>query len=226
MHPDFAPQHTVDANGRVTFKMFPMNYAYSVVVKGYKSEDGSIEFKDGEQDDLRIEVYPQMAATIRLAWMVEPLQGDASSTSGETILELGNEVPRPYGMEGGNLLRAAQVKDRIVLQSGPPYFGGPMAPGATSWIRRAPSAMLNNEPLKFFESIDLKKINSLQSEFESPETDLSTNRPPYAPFSIKVKQGDVYVGKFPSRDMRTGQPALVNVKVYVEKISTGAAEGD
>jgi hypothetical protein len=209
-----------DANGRVTFKMFPMNYAYSVVAKGYKSEDGGIEFKNEDADDTRVEMYPEMSATIRVAWVVEPLQGDASSTSGETILELGAEVSRPYGMEGGNLLRAVQVKDRVVLQSGPPYFGGPMAPGATSWIRRAQASLVNNEPLKFFESIDLKKIDTLQSQFESPETDSSTNRPPYAPFSILVKQGEVYAGKFPSREMRTGQPALVSVKVFVEKIET------
>jgi hypothetical protein len=215
-----------DANGRVKFTVFPMNYAYSVVAKGHKSEDGGIEFKDGEQEDVQVKLYPQMSATIRVAWVIEPLQGDASSTSGETVLELGGEVPRPYGMEGGNLLRAVQVKDRVVLQSGPPHFGGPMAPGATSWIRRAPAAMLQNEPLKFFESIDLKKVDSLQSEFESPETDLSTNRPPYAPFSIKVKQGEVYAGKFPSREMRTGQPALVSVKVFVEKISSEPVTND
>jgi hypothetical protein len=216
-----------DANGRVKFMMFPMNYAYSVVAKGYKSEDGGIEFNDEEQqDDVQVELYPQMSATVRVAWVVEPLQGDASSTSGETVLELGGEVPRPYGMEGGNLLRAVQVRDRVVLQSGPPHFGGPMAPGATSWIRRAPAAMLQNEPFKFFEGIDLKKVDSLQSEFESPETDSSTNRPPYAPFSILVKQGEVYAGKFPSRDMRTGQPALVSVKVFVEKISTQTAARD
>lgn len=215
-----------DANGRVKFTTFPMSYAYSVVAKGYKSEEGGIEFKRGDLEDVQVELYPQMSATIRVAWVVEPLQGEASSISGEAVLELGSEVPRPYGMEGGNLLRAVQVKDRLVLQSGPPYFGGPMAPGATSWIRRAPAAMLNNEPLKFFESIDLKKIDVLQSQFESAETDSSTNRPPYAPFSILVKQGDVYAGMFPSRDMRTGQPALVSVKVFVEKISTGTAERD
>ena len=211
-----------DDKGRAEILAFPMNYSYTVAAKGFKSEGGAVELKSDskEHEEQRVELYPVMSGSVRLAWTTTGLQGDGAVTNGEATLPFGEgENPMRYGPDSVTFLRPQQVKDRLTLQSGPPYFG-PMMGGASSWVRRVPQELLKNSPQEYFAGIDLKKIDALQDEFEQVESERTNGPSQYTPLAFAAKQGEVFVGKVPGRDMRNGQPTLVSFKVYVEKVST------
>lgn len=208
-----------DADGKTTIQVFPMNYNYGVSAQGFKSNGGEVEIESGDKDlEQKVELFPTMAATIRIVWMTKGVQGELVSTKSEAVLKLGEGVqPMPYGPDSMNFLRPIQVGDQISLQSGPPYFGGPMMQGVETWIRSVPQDLLKDKPLDYFTEIDLAKIDDLKSTLK--EVDLKPqSRGGYPPFSFPVKQGEVYVGKLPSRDMRNGQPMMVSFKAYVEEV--------
>jgi hypothetical protein len=215
---------STDADGRVAFKAFPMNYTYTVTAKGFKPENGRVELKrDSEQPEpTRVKLYPAMAATIRFAWSTTSLQGDGGTTSNETTIELGEGVPpMPYSPDTMHLLRPVQVGDKLTLQSGPPFFGGAMAAALAPWVRQVPSELLKDSPFDYFSQIDLKKLDEMKSEWQ--EVQMSREAPrrgPYQPLSFEIQEGEVYAGQVPGRDMRNGQPTLVSFKAFVEMVST------
>jgi hypothetical protein len=215
---------STDADGRAMFKAFPMNYTYAVTAKGFKSENGGIELKrdSAERDPQRVKLYPAIAATIRFAWSATSLQGDGGTTHNETTIEFGEGVPPlPYNPDMMNLLRPVQVDDKLSLQSGPPYFGGPMSAGMETWARRVPAELLKDSPLEYFTGIDLNKLDEIKDEWEAVKVPSeAVRRGPYQPLSFEVEEGEVYAGKMPGRNPQNGQPTIVSFKAFVEKVST------
>jgi protocatechuate 3,4-dioxygenase beta subunit len=218
---------STDADGRVTFKAFPMNYTYTVVAKGFKNEFGRVELKRGsaEADPQHVKLYPTIAATIRFAWSATaPQSGELISN--ETTIEIGEGIPpMPYSPETMNFLRPVQDRDKLVLQYSPQFWGGPMAM-ATPWVRRAPADLLGESPLSFFKEFNLQKLGDVKDKWTVVDVATeNTRRGPRLPFSFLAEQGQVYAGQIMGRDNRTGQPMLVSFKAYVEKVSTrGDAE--
>lgn len=214
---------TTDADGRAQFKAFPMKYGYTVTAKGLKSESGGVELKPAstDQNEQRVELYPIIAATIRFAWSTTSLQGNSETTTNEATIKVGEGIPpMPYSPDTMNFLRPVQDGDKLTLQSGPPYFGGPMAAAMTTWVRQVPEELLKDSPLEYFTGIDLTKLDKLQEEFRPIKTDSASPRGPYPQISFALKQGEVYVGKLTGRDMRSGQPTVVSFKVFIEELST------
>lgn len=218
---------TTDADGRATFKAFPMNYMYIVTAKGFQSESGRIELKRDttEQEPQEVKLYPAISATIRFAWTTTSLQG-GETTSNETTIEVGEGVPpMPFSPDTMHLLRPIQVGNKLTLQSGPAFWGGAMIV-ASPWVRRAPTNLVGDQPLKFFTAVDLQKLDAVKDEWETIEmVGDSVRRSPHPPLAFEVKHGDIFAGQMPVRDMRNGQPTRVSFKAFVEKVSkTGEAE--
>ncbi len=219
-----------DAQGRAEINAFPMNYSYSVSAKGFNSEGGSVELNadTAKREAQRIEIYPMLSATIRVVWIAKSSQGEETATTGETALRVGvgtqPTMPYGHGPDSVTFLRPMQVKDRLTLQSGPPFFAGPMMAGMTFWVRRAPDELVKGSPLEFFTGVDLKKLDELQDKLVLPEIERSPGPGQYAPIAFPVKQGEVYLGELPNRDVRTGQPTLASFKVYIEEISHPAPQ--
>jgi hypothetical protein len=131
-----------NGEGKAEIPAFPGKYHYRVNLQGYNAVSGNRELASNatDADELKLEIYPSILATVRLAWQSAMPQG-GGSTTGESTLDVGSGVQpqNVYGQDPAPWLRAVQVKDRLTLQfiDSPYGFQGPF--GGESWVRVAGS---------------------------------------------------------------------------------------
>jgi hypothetical protein len=100
-----------DAEGRASIMAFPMKYSYRVQAEGFNPVAGNYDLKPDskETDELKLQTYRAIHATIRLAWESTSPQG-GGKTSGESTLNVGSGAPQnqQYGQDPAPWLRASQ----------------------------------------------------------------------------------------------------------------------
>jgi hypothetical protein len=235
-----------DAEGRASIMAFPMKYSYQVRAESFNPVSGTYGLKPDakETDELKLQVYRAVHATIRLAWESTSPQG--GKTSGESTLNVGSGAPQnyQYGQDPAPWLRANQQKDRLTLQfvDSPYGYQGPFG-GGEAWVRIIDSdeeakqseenegevkegddKVAEKKPatLDQFNSLDLDEIDDLKKKLPQPRMlgggQVTGPRPPMV---LPAESGKIYIGRVQHRDMRTGQPIQLAFKVFVEEMSTG-----
>jgi hypothetical protein len=221
-----------DADGRAEFRVFPMKYGYTAEAPGFKTTGASVEVAavDKPAEPQRVALFPIITGQLRVEWITAAVQPGGAATTGETTLPLGegSPAPNPYGNDAASFVRAAQVKDRMTLQFGMPYFGGPPGLMLATWVRRVPASEQaeNLSPdqvaAKVFKNIDLKKIEKLRDQYPEPEYEPTSQRGLQGSLICQAKQSEIYIGQVTARDPRNGMPTLVSIKVLVEELTTGS----
>ena len=245
-----------DAEGRANIMAFPMKYSYRAQVEGFNPVGGTYDLKPDtkETDELKLQIYRAIQATIRLAWESSSPQG-GGKTSGESTLNVGSGAPQnyQYGQDPAPWLRPSQQKDRLTLQFVDSPFGyqGPFGGAAEAWVRviktddeakakegeaKEGEAEESDEKagdekqpttLDQFNSLDLDEIDELKKKLPQPRMlGGGEVRGPRPPMVLPAEAGKIYIGRVQHRDMRTGQPIQLAFKVFVEEMSSGDEESE
>ena len=157
-----------DAEGRASIMAFPMKYSYQVRAEGFNSVNGTYDLRPDskETDEIKLQVYRAIEATIRLAWESTSPQG-GGKTSGESTLNVGNGAPQNqhYGQDPAPWLRASQQKDRLTLQfvDSPYGYQGPIG-GGEAWVRVIDSKGETREKECESMEVDAKADESQENE--------------------------------------------------------------
>jgi hypothetical protein len=222
-----------DDGGRATLQAFPGVFGLTAVANGFNYANMQVELNEGvDVPERRIILHREISAEIRVVWTSSPLQPGGGVSSGEaTISVAGQRRSSPVNNQELMWLRPTQIGDRLTLQMNLMMYGPTMAMGGGSWVRKRPVDKADDESdrlqdaKELFESIDLEKADDLDDQFKVVSQ--AGDGPNFGSNVINASAdfGDVFVGKIPGRDMRTGRPALVTFKALIEHAKGGVPEG-
>jgi len=222
-----------DQDGRAELAAYPGGYSLSASADEFSAAREQVQLdEDAPQGvERRLTMHRRIPALVRIKWISAALHPGATEvTSDEGVLEFNGKGGRAH-VPALMFLQPMQVQDRLQLTVNPMIFGrGFPLPGGAPWLKvrtiddPSDPADRSRAGQAAFDAVDLTRADQLPDDFRSVSLEGDGRAGPPGVVQAAANFGDVFVGRFTSRDPHTGQPVALTFKALIER-PAGTAPG-